>query len=258
MMKSICTYGFIPVRKEPAESSEMVTQILFGESYEVLEDGEKWMKIRIDYDNYEGWIDAKLYVPLLQSEVDSWCNADKWTVPGPFVKIVNGTDQSPFIIPGGSNICFNGGGMSNFNIGKNEYYLTSNYSQSKKIGTVEEVAMSFYQSPYLWGGRSFYGIDCSGFVQIVNKIIGKVLPRDASQQVELGTVVDFVEEANAGDLAFFDNAEGNITHVGICLGRGEIIHSSGCVKIDRLDHQGIYSQSQRIYTHSLRVIKRLD
>lgn len=257
MTKSICTYGYIPVRHEPSEKSEMTTQILFGETYEVMGKADKWLRIKTDFDSYEGWIDAKLHVSLLDSEVESWIEAPKWVAPGPFVKIVRDTHTAPFIIPGGSSIWFNGSDLSSFVIGNNEYYLTSNYSPSKRPGSIEEIAMTFFQAPYLWGGRSFYGLDCSGFTQIVNKIYGRTIPRDASQQVELGETINFVEEAKAGDLAFFDNSEGRVTHVGICLGGGEIIHSSGSVRIDKLDHQGIFSLQKQAYTHSLRVIKRL-
>ena len=101
------------------------------------------------------------------------------------------------------------------------------------------------------------GMDCSGFSQVVHRIVGNDLPRDASQQVELGDTISFVEEAQAGDLAFFDNEEGNITHVGICLGGGDIIHASGSVRIDKLDHIGIFNADKGTYSHKLRVIKRI-
>lgn len=255
---SICTYGFVAVRREPAETSEMTTQILFGETYEVIEEQDTWLKVRLDYDGYEGWIDAKLHRNIFGPEVDSWRRGKKWIVPGPFAHIIREGERSPMIIPGGSEIYFNSDGLSNFTIGDRSYTLTGNHNPNRPTGTIEEIAMTFYSAPYLWGGRSFYGIDCSGFAQVVFKIAGKRIPRDASQQVNEGTVVNFVEEAHAGDLAFFDKGDGRITHVGICFGRGEIIHASGSVRIDRLDHQGIYSTRSNKYTHSLRTIKRIE
>ncbi len=257
MSSSVCVYGFVPVRREPSERSEMVTQLLFGETYCVLETKEGWCRIRTDFDNYEGWIDAKLYRPMLEGEVEKWRQAQKWVVPGPFVKIISEPSKEAVFISGGSSIWFNGQDMNSFVIANREYYLASNYSSSKKASSFEEAARFFLQAPYLWGGRSFYGIDCSGFTQIVYKLMGIAIPRDASQQVELGENVPFVEEAVAGDLAFFDNAEGQITHVGLCLGRGEIIHASGKVRIDKLDHQGIFKTDEKQYSHKLRVIKRI-
>ncbi len=256
MSSSICVYGFMPVRREPSERSEMVTQLLFGETYSIVEKQANWCYIKSDFDGYEGWIDAKLYLPMAEGEVDKWREASKWVVPGTFVKLISEPSKESVYISGGSSIWFNGQDMNSFVIANREYYLAANYSSAKKGGSFEEVARYFIQAPYLWGGRSFYGLDCSGFTQIVYKILGHSIPRDASQQVEMGENVTFVEEAVAGDLAFFDNEEGNITHVGLCLGRGEIIHASGMVRIDKLDHQGIFRTDLKQYSHKLRVIKR--
>jgi cell wall-associated NlpC family hydrolase len=118
-------------------------------------------------------------------------------------------------------------------------------------------AYSYLGCPYLWGGRSPFGIDCSGLTQMVFKMVNKLLPRDAWQQaLHEGEFIDLIAEAQAGDVAFFDNEEGNIIHVGILTGEGTIIHASGEVRIDSIDHQGIYNQQAKKYTHKLRIIKR--
>lgn len=257
MIASICTCSYIPLRAEATESAEMVTQIVFGESYEVLERLEKWAYIRSDVDGYEGWIDQKLIAELSLNEVNRWRNSERWIVPGPFIRIVTEPDKHHLILPGGSNIAFNGEDRNSFVIGPNEYYLAANsQSPGKKTG-IDDVAMSFINAPYLWGGKTFMGIDCSGLSQVVYHIFGQSIPRNASQQVDLGTTISFVEEAAAGDLAFFDNEEGEITHVGICLGGGDIIHASGFVRVDKLDHQGIFDVRRGKYSHKLRVIKRI-
>ncbi len=257
MKTSICTYGFIPVRKQPEEQAEMVTQLLFGEAFTILQAEEKWSRIQSHFDHYKGWIDSKLIDHLPATLVEKWENADKWIAPGPFIKVICEADNSTLFVPGGSAIYFNCQDRNCFQMGYRQYYLSGNYPIDKPTGSINEISKSFINTPYLWGGRNFYGIDCSGFVQIVYKIAGYQLPRDASQQVNLGQNVSFVEEAQAGDLAFFDNAEGHITHVGLCLGKGQIIHASGRVRIDKLDHQGIFDNDRKSYSHKLRIIKRV-
>lgn len=257
MQKSICTYGFIPVRKDGSERAEMVTQLLFGDTFDIVEKQDDWTHVRVHHDNYEGWVNSKLVVKLLDKEVNNWINAEKWIVPAPFIKIVSEPDKTAHILSGGSSIYFNESDRNSFTIGNKEYYLSGNHSSTKPAGSIADNACAFINTPYLWGGRSFYGIDCSGLTQVVYRIAGFNLPRDASQQVQLGSIVNFVEEAALGDLAFFDNEEGAITHVGLCLGRGEIIHASGRVRIDKLDHLGIFDEETKSYSHKLRVIKRV-
>ena len=118
-------------------------------------------------------------------------------------------------------------------------------------------AFYFLNSPYLWGGRTPFGIDCSGFVQIAARLSGISLPRDTQEQAEEGEIINLISEAKPGDLAFFDNIDGRIIHVGIILENGQIIHASGKVRIDTIDHQGIFNEESKKYSHQLRVIKRI-
>lgn len=139
-----------------------------------------------------------------------------------------------------------------FNITEFETIKTPNTREG-----IVDSALSYLETPYLWGGKSPFGIDCSGFTQIVYKLNGIFIPRDASQQVNLGSSRNFRDEAQAGDLAFFDNEEGEVIHVGVVLENRKIVHASGKVRIDTLDHQGIYNQDLKKYTHKLRVIQNL-
>lgn len=252
---SISPFSLIPVRREPSEAAEMETQILFGEVFCLLEQIKGWCRVRLDFDGYEGWVDEKYWLPSSEKTIESWMREPDYVVTLPFIKLIREPYKSVQLISAGSRLSFNGEDRNAFVIGKREFYLQGGVPERKP--EVVEVAKGFINTPYLWGGRSFFGIDCSGLTQVVYKTMGEVLPRNASQQMDCGREIAFVEESKAGDLAFFENEEGRIVHVGLCLGSGRIIHASGEVRIDHLDHQGIFCRERQKYTHHLRVIKRI-
>lgn len=255
----ISIFSIIPLRAEPSEKSEMLSQLLFGEMYEVLEEDQKWINIVSVFDKYEGWIDKKMHFEL-DEEIQHHFKNKK-----PFInaRSINIFDNREFLFPltvlPGSNLFF---GKSNYSLeiqDKFYYIKEEEKTELTSYGSndIIYIAKYFLNAPYLWGGRTPYGIDCSGFTQIVSKICNITLPRDASQQVELGETIDFIDEVKQGDLAFFDNREGNIVHVGIILEDSSIIHASGKVRIDKLDHQGIFNHEANEYSHKLRIIKRI-
>ncbi len=239
-MYIICPLPYIPLRDQPSHKAEQTSQLLFGETAIVLDTKNNWYNIKCDYDNYEGWIEKKTVV---HNNNDS----DSKTIKG-FARLVN-VNGSGMWLSTGCEI------SSNLINSQQSTIITINPELNEQ--SIAELSLQFLGTPYLWGGRSFMGIDCSGFVQVVYKAVDIKMPRDASQQVDKGEVVQFTSEAKAGDLAFFDNEEGIITHVGIVLGGGKIIHAAGAVRIDQLDQQGIYNQDLGSYTHKLRIIKRV-
>ena len=256
MSFGICSLSVIPCRKEPSGTSEMVTQLLFGETYTIMEDREDWLQITTNYDNYPCWINAKQHTRITDSDFKS---LKINFLSSELVQVINQSDNhSVFPITIGATLPnFKNG---NLKIGDNSFAFegqTNDVNIKKTVKEIKETAYLFLNAPYIWGGRSPFGIDCSGFTQLVYKLNGYQLPRDASQQVELGTALSFVEEAEAGDLAFFDNEEGNIVHVGIILENQQIIHASGCVRIDKFDHYGIFHSENKKYSHMLRVIKKI-
>ena len=232
----------VPGRREPSDKSEMVTQLLFGEVYQVLEEQKKWILIRNEADHYECWIDRKQHNSISEKIVF------KETVRSAFAPIAGG-DQMWFL-PAGSKV-----NSGDFSIGTRKFSFDGSQDQSKNDPI--RYAGQFLGAPYLWGGKSIFGIDCSGLVQVVFTCCDIQLPRDAYQQAEIGETVDFVETAQAGDLAYFDNEDGRITHVGIMLDGEHIIHASGSVRIDRIDHEGIYNTETESYSHRLRIVKRV-
>ena len=253
----VCNLSLVPLRAEPSDRSEMVSQLLFGDHFEVLEVNDKWVRIKTGYDDYEGWIDAKQYADV---DVETFRNLDVCsTILGlkihhPVRNTV--TDEILNIVAGSSLPGYSDG---RFKISQTVYSVVHpplKPSQDFFSAEVTAAAKFYLNTPYLWGGRSAFGIDCSGFSQMVFKQFNLKLKRDAWQQALQGVVVDFLQEAKPGDLAFFDNEEGKITHVGIMLSNNRIIHASGRVRIDVIDTEGIYSAELKRYTHKLRIIKR--
>lgn len=255
MNKGIVNQSLVAVRREPSESSEMINQLLFGETFNIIETYNSWLRIISINDSYEGWLDSKL-TGIIPDDLASKHITSK-TSNTLFLAKKSNSNYPIRLCPGSSIYDYEKG---HFIAGNSSYECIENPLIDSKENINEEIVRitkQFVNSPYLWGGRSPYGIDCSGLSQVVYKILGVIIPRDAGQQVKIGETVDFINMVQPGDLAFFDNDEEIITHVGIIIDNGKIIHSSGYVKIESLDHQGIFNLETQKYSHKLRVIKRI-
>lgn len=251
----VCSVPVAPLRREPSHRSEMISQLLFGEKTVLLEtDKDGWQLIRGKFDNYEGWIQREQLLPIDEhkyNKSDKILTAD-W---------VNEIDFNGYnmYIPMGCSLSAFGNGLTPWNKNTVKFKGVAWNSEGAEISEkiLRQTAYKFLNTPYLWGGKSVFGIDCSGYTQSIYKFFNETIPRDACQQVELGETVDFLQEASCGDLAFFDNEEGIIVHVGILLNSNEIIHASAKVRIDKIDSQGIINRETKERTHQLRIIKRI-
>jgi cell wall-associated NlpC family hydrolase len=252
MEKYICENVFVPLRSGPTHRSEMLSQVLFGEKYSITDKAGSWIKIETIFDNYSGWIDTD----HLQHSTDTE-SSESHVLNRSLVCYKK--DKTKLVLEAGCEIFNPDFENKTFTTGKNEYTTGKEFNKSytSSNGSLTDTALKFINSPYIWGGRIPSGIDCSGFTQLIYKINGMAIPRDSRTQVEIGKAIDFIDECEAGDLLFFDNERGKITHVGMILSRGLVIHASGRVRIDTVDHQGIFKAEIKGYSHKLRAIRRI-
>lgn len=254
----VCNLSLVPLRTEPSDRSEMSSQLLFGDHFTIFETTDKWSRIITEYDEYEGWIDNKQYVHINQPAFNSISNQNSILGLEPCHKVLKTDTNSVLYLMAGSRIPQT---IDNyFYLGDNRYKLLGEVANPNKHdfrSSIQRVLMFYLGAPYLWGGRSVFGIDCSGFTQMVFRQFGVKIRRDAWQQAEQGELLGFLQEAKTGDLAFFDNEDGRIVHVGVMIDNQQIIHASGRVRIDAIDNQGIYNAELKRYTHKLRIIRRL-
>ncbi len=252
-MYGISKLSIIPGRAEPSDKAEIVTQILFGEHYEVLEDEATWLLVRLAYDGYKCWIDRKQHHPL---SADEFAELQKFKAPRTIDMLGLAKDpvqDTYYNLPMGSRLPFFHDGS--FRIGESDFTFKGTQADPDPKNLLS-YAGNYINSPYLWGGRTPFGIDCSGFTQMVFALINVPLPRDASQQVSFGTDIAFGDH-QAGDLAFFLNSKGAISHVGLITNPQQIIHASGLVRMDQFTSEGIWVAAERKLSHHLASIKRV-
>jgi cell wall-associated NlpC family hydrolase len=252
MLLVACIVAVAPLRKEATHRSEMVSEILLGEFAEVIESSKDFLRIKCLFDGYEGWCQR-----VQLTEVSQIMETNTFLSKGISTAKINGRDCR---ISCGTPVYAT---EQLIRLGQFDIQYPSKYSADAtkmewNAANIEFIAHQFINTPYLWGGKSTFGIDCSGFTQQVFKLFDIKLLRDAYQQAETGETIGFLQLAVCGDLAFFDNEEGRITHVGILLNTDTIIHASGRVRIDKIDNAGIISSDTGERTHNLRIIKRLQ
>jgi gamma-D-glutamyl-L-lysine dipeptidyl-peptidase len=274
--KGICLLSAAALRKAADQKSEMVSQLLFGEMVEIFENHKDWLYIEMLEDGYQGWVSNNQLHILSESDYLSLLNKKRMVTQSLYGRVktktshenaggnvfqdpVNGLDGSreeDFTVCAGSTFYADEDGRMSIAGIAFEYDGNLIRTDDRRKDLIPEFALQFHSAPYLWGGRSALGLDCSGFTQLVYKMAGINIPRDAAMQAQEGETVHLINEAVPGDLVFFDNEEEVITHVGIILNNDNVIHAHGKVRIDKIDHQGIFNTDKNKYSHNLRIIKR--
>ncbi|WP_324718940.1 C40 family peptidase [Salinimicrobium sp. HB62] len=247
MQYAICNMGVVPLRAEPAHTAEMVSQLLYGESYKILEARAKWSRIRTSFDALEAWVENNQIFKISESEYEN-LQMSQSVLAADLMEFVTAGEQL-IPIPLGSEIQ----GVALLAHKHSGTTARGNQPKEKLI----ETAFLYLNAPYMWGGKTPMGIDASGFTQMVYKLNGYKLARNAAEQARQGESLSFIEESEPGDLAFFDGPDGVINHVGIMMRDNYILHADGKVRLDRIDHSGIYNSELRRHTHQLRVIKKV-
>lgn len=257
MKYGISPISVVPVRSSPVVTSEIYTQLLFGELVEILDGkGKNWLKVRCQWDNAIGWIEANQITLITPTEYHTYQNDFAYSLD--LMQPIVGNDHFIPITIGAHLPNFDG---LQLRIGEHSFQYSGQavYPEDLKArpAVIQKLARKYLYAPCLHGGRSPFGIDSTGLVQVIYQMAGVRLGREAAQQVTEGEAIDFVDQAQVGDLAFFENRAGRVSHVGIILRDKQIIHAYGRVRIDRLDHYGIFDEALGKYTHKLRVIRRV-
>lgn len=248
MAYGICHLSIVPVRVQPEHAGEMHTQLLYGDHFKVVESRKYWSRIRVAFDGSEGWIPNSQYRSLDKNE---YGELEALKTQGFAADLVSFASDNNILLP----VLLGSAAQASPLLGHSFEGNLTNGSAAKD--QLIRTALLYLNAPYLWGGKTPFGIDCSGLSQMVYRINGFNLKRDAHEQATQGQPLSFIEESEAGDLAFFDNKEGVIDHVGIIMDDNYIIHAHGKVRIDRIDHTGIFNSEEGRYSHSLRVIKKI-
>lgn len=250
MSYGVCELPVIPARAKDNDPSEMVTQILFGECFQVLEEKEKWVRIVTAKDNYECWICMKQWKEITHEDYDNY-TANAFPVCADFdTTVVNTVSDEEMHLTMGATLPYLHTGK--FSI-RNTKYTYNGTTLPANTDNIDAYALKLLNTPYLWGGRTPFGIDCSGYSKLIFQLCGIYIPRDAWQQAEEGELIDTPQK---GDLAFFQNANGKINHVGIMIDTTKIIHASGKVRIDTLDEKGIYNEETKSHSHIFHSVRR--
>ena len=235
----IIDLNIVPVRKKNNAKSEMINQLFFGEIITIIKTKEKWSFISSNIDKYQGWIRNLHFKLIKKSDYKILSKSDSVFSKS---EIIIKNDTSEITIPTGSLL-------------SSVKFLNYSYVDEGEYKSLLETIKSFINSPYLWGGKTKNGVDCSGLVQSIFKTLNIILPRDSKEQSNFG--VEIKEGYKLGDLAFFGENANKISHVGILVDNETVVHAYGKVRMDKINSRGIYNIEEERITHFLQKVNRI-
>ena len=259
MTKGIATPPYIPLRKDPSHLSEMISQLLFGETFDIIDSSPgSWIRVKNHYDDYKGWIYRDPSCLLTEESADILEKCKPFILNRRFTTLTSISCDEELVVSAGSTLYLDPDDASRVYAG---HWYRLDRPVEALSGDIHSrlhyLAGQFLNSPYIWGGKSAFGTDCSGLVQTLFRIIGIMIKRDSGEQHKEGKTVNMLSDSVPGDLVFFDDEDGEIVHTGVLLDKNLVLHASGRVRVDPIDHQGIYNESTGNYSHKLRLIKRI-
>jgi hypothetical protein len=237
----------------------MVNQVLFGELYEVLEEEGEWLFIRLWHDGTTGWIARACHHAVDAPAVEAYLAGPLVPSPSLLAVLLREGGWETRLVVAGSLLPLLDAATGRLQVGEERHLLAGGYRAGEHLAGRERVvaaAFMYHNTPHASGGRSPRGIDDTGLAQLAYRQAGVALPRGLEGQLATGETLAFIEETLPGDLLFFGDDE-RVSHVGIAWTTGRVIHASGRVRVDKVDHHGIFNEEIRRYTHALKVIKRL-
>ncbi|MGM1429485.1 C40 family peptidase [Sphingobacterium lactis] len=253
MALAVCTLSSISVYQEPTIAAVRVYELLFGEGLLVLERAKEWVYIRVLETDIQGWVMEGQF-----EEVDAVPTYD--FIVDDVGGFALGDEQATIALFHGSPMPENGvltTKVNTYNFLNDPLKVNFGFEVERDRESLENFTATYLNKTVSHKGRTEHGLDSIGLCGLFYRHFGFELPKDLESMLTLGKAIDFISEIQDGDLAFFENEEGIVDHVGLVVSEDEVLHVREKVRIDHLDNEGLFNKDLNQVTHKLRIVKRI-